>query len=143
MDEYGWVDWIISLEDIIEEIFWNIQDENDVEVVPIRKVWKNSWLVSPYVRIDEFLVESKLSFEELWLNEDEYDWETFSYLITSLLEWFPSEWEEIKIPLKDIYDDEIDFLKRGKSKELKVRNLIIKVKTVSDNNIWDLSISIV
>ena len=44
--------------------------------------------------------ESKLTFEELWLEEEEYDWETFSYLITSLLEDFPSEWEEIEIPLK-------------------------------------------
>ena len=58
MDEYGWVDGIISLEDIIEEIFGNIQDENDVEINPIRKVWKNSWNVSPFVRIDEFLEES-------------------------------------------------------------------------------------
>ena len=55
MDEFGWVDWIISMEDIIEEIFGNIQDENDVEIVPIRKNWKNCWTVSPFVRIDEFL----------------------------------------------------------------------------------------
>jgi len=143
MDEYGWVDGIISLEDIIEEIFGNIQDESDVEISPIRKVWKNSWVVSPFIRIDEFLEESKLTFEELWLNEDEFDWETLSYLITSLLEWFPSEWEEIEIPLKEIRDEEIWFLRKDDEKELPKRSLVIKVKQVEDNTIWDLRISVV
>lgn len=143
MDEYGWVDWIISLEDIIEEIFGNIQDESDVEINPIRKIWKNSWNVSPFIRIDEFLEESKLTFEELWLEEEEFDGETLSYLITSLLEDFPSEWEEIEIPLKIINDDEIWFLKKDEQKELPKRKLIIKVKQVEDNTIWDLKISIV
>ena len=143
MDEYGWVDWIISLEDIIEEIFGNIQDENDVEITPIRKVGKNSWTVSPFVRIDEFLEDCKLTFEELWLEEEEFDWETFSYLITSLLEWFPSEWEEIEIPLKNINDEEIWFLKKDEEKQLPERKVIIKVKKVEDNTIWDLKISIV
>lgn len=143
MDEYGWVDWIISLEDIIEEIFGNIQDESDVEISPIRKVWKNSWVVSPFIRIDEFLEESKLTFEELWLDEDEFDGETLSYLITSLLEDFPSEWEEIEIPLKNINDDEIKFLKKDEENELPERMLVIKVKQVEDNTIWDLKISII
>ncbi len=143
MDEYGWVDWIISLEDIIEEIFGNIQDENDVEINPIKKVWKNSWNVSPFVRIDEFLEESKLTFEELWLDEEEFDGETLSYLITSLLEDFPSEWEEIEIPLKTINDEEISFLKKGEEKKILERKLLIKVKQVEDNTIWDLKISIV
>lgn len=143
MDEYGWVDWIISLEDIIEEIFGNIQDENDVEITPIRKVGKSSWTVSPFVRIDEFLEDCKLTFEELWLEEEEFDWETFSYLITSLLEWFPSEWEEIEIPLKNINDEEIWFLKKDEEKQLPERKVIIKVKKVEDNTIWDLKISIV
>ena len=143
MDEYWWVDWIISLEDIIEEIFGNIQDESDVEISPIRKVWKNSWVVSPFIRIDEFLEESKLTFEELWLNEDEFDWETLSYLITSLLEWFPSEWEEIEIPLKEIRDEEIWFLRKDDERGLPKRSLIIKVKQVEDNTIWDLRISVV
>ncbi len=143
MDEYGWVDWIISLEDIIEEIFGNIQDENDVEINPIRKVWKNSWNVSPFVRIDEFLEECKLTFDELWLEEEEFDWETLSYLITSLLEDFPSEWEEIEIPLKTINDEEIGFLKKGEEKSIPKRKLVIKVKQVENNKIWDLKISIV
>jgi CBS domain containing-hemolysin-like protein len=128
---------------VIEEIFGNIQDENDVEVTPIRKIWKNSWNVSPFVRIDEFLEESKLTFEELWLEEEEYDWETLSYLITSLLEWFPNEWEEIEIPLKNTNDEEIWFMKKGEDKNIPERKLIIKVKQVEDNTIWDLRISIV
>ena len=143
MDEYGRVDWIISLEDIIEEIFGNILDESDVEINPIRKVWKCSWNVSPFVRIDEFLEESKLTFEELWLDEEEFDWETLSYLITSLLEDFPSEWEEIKIPLKTINDEEIWFLKKDEDKKIPDRMLVIKVKQVEYNTIWDLKISIV
>ena len=143
MDEFGWVDWIITLEDIIEEIFWNIQDENDVEVTPIRKVGKKTWIVSSFVRIDEFLEESKLTFEELGLNEEEFDGETLSYLITSKLERFPSIWEEINIPLKVINDDDIAFLKKDKDNILPERQLLIRVNQINDNTIWDLRISIV
>ncbi len=142
MDEFWWVDWIISLEDIVEEIFGNIQDENDVEITPIRKVWRNIWNVSSFVRIDEFLEESKLTFEELWLDEEEFDWETLSYLITSLLERFPTVWEEISIHLKRINDDDIEFLKKD-DKILWHRTLVIKVSQITDNTIWDLKISIV
>ena len=142
MDEFGWVDGIITLEDIIEEIFWDIQDENDVEITPIRKVGKQTWVVSSFVRIDEFLEESKLTFEELGLNEDEFDWETLSYLITSILERFPSVWEEINIPLKTVNDDEIALLKRGKDHSLPERQLSIRVNQINDNTIWDLKITI-
>lgn len=141
MDEFGWVDWIITLEDIIEEIFGNIQDENDVEITPIRKTWKNNWTVSSFVRIDEFLEESKLTFEEVWIDEEEFDWETLWYLITSILERFPTEWEEIIIPLKNRTDDDIEFLKRHE-KETLSRKLVLKVLQISENTIGDLKISI-
>ena len=140
MDEFGWVDWIISLEDIIEEIFGDIQDENDVEITPIKKVGKKTWIVSSFVRIDEFLEESKLTFEELWLNEEEFDWETLSYLITSILERFPSVWEEISIPLKTVNDDEIAFLKRWNENNLPERKLLIRVNQITDNSIKELKI---
>lgn len=144
MDEFWWVDGIISLEDIIEEIFGNIQDENDVEITPIRKVWRNVWNVSSFVRIDEFLEKSKLTFEELWLDEEEFDWETISYLITSILERFPNVWEEILIRLKKISDDDIEFLQKNDKEKISLnRSLLIKVMQINDNTIWDLKISII
>ena len=65
-------------------------------------------------------------------------------MITSLLEDFPSEWEEIEIPLKNINDEEILFLKKAEEeKNISERKLVIKVKNVEDNTIWDLKIYIV
>ena len=64
-------------------------------------------------------------------------------MITSLLEDFPSEWEEIEIPLKNINDEEILFLKKAEEeKNISERKLVIKVKNVEDNTIWDLKIYI-
>jgi CBS domain containing-hemolysin-like protein len=58
MDEYGGVAGLITLEDVIEEIFGDIQDENDIETTPIKKQGKNTRIVQSFVRIDEFLKES-------------------------------------------------------------------------------------
>jgi putative hemolysin len=135
MDEYGGVAGLITLEDIIEEIFGDIQDENDIETMPIKKQGRNSRIVQSFVRIDEFLDESGLTREEICINEGEFDGETLSHLITSLLERFPIEGEEISLKVRLLPVDK-------HSEERLEKTLTMKVLQIVGNTIGDVKISI-
>jgi CBS domain containing-hemolysin-like protein len=132
MDEYGGVAGLITLEDIIEEIFGDIQDENDIETCPIRQIDKHRRKMQSFVRIDELLHETNLNYDELGINEEEYDGETLSYLITSLLERFPSPGEEISFMIDNA----------GLESKNKEKKLNIKILQITGNTIGDLQVSI-
>jgi CBS domain containing-hemolysin-like protein len=89
IDEYGWVSWLITMEDIIEEVFWEIRDETDKEADEFVKLWKNSLRVESDVLIEDILSKFNLELEEIWLDEREFGWENLSFIITHILEWFP------------------------------------------------------
>jgi hypothetical protein len=69
------------------------------------------------------------------VNEEEFDGETLSYLITNLLERFPIEGEEIQL---DIFLHPVD----KHSEERLKKKLIIKILQITGNTIGDLKISI-
>ena len=94
MDEYGWVSGLVTLEDIVEEIFGEFVDETDKELTPIKNDW-DTYIVQWSVVIDDLLDHMNISWQDSGLDKNEYSWETVAYVITSELERFPEKNEKI------------------------------------------------
>ena len=94
MDEYGGVAGLLTLEDIMEEVFGDFKDESDLEETPIKKV-EDQFIVQWFVRVDDVMESLDIEFEHIGLEEAEYEGETISYFLTTYLERFPKVWEKI------------------------------------------------
>lgn len=69
VDEFGGTSGIISLEDVLEEIFGEVQDEFDEEEADIKKIAEDTYSVNAMIRLDE-LAEY---FEEEPIEDDDVD----------------------------------------------------------------------
>lgn len=69
VDEFGGTSGIITLEDVLEEIFGEVQDEFDEEEAEIKKVSDNTYMVNAMLRLDE-LAEY---FDEDAIEDDDVD----------------------------------------------------------------------
>jgi CBS domain containing-hemolysin-like protein len=72
IDEYGGVAGLVSLEDVIEEVFGDIRDEKDREVDGIKKVSKNVVETSSDELFENILELFDLDLEHVGLDEKEF-----------------------------------------------------------------------
>ena len=129
IDEYWWVAWLVTLEDIIEEVFWEIRDETDKEIDKIRKLWVNKFVIESDVLIKDILDKFSLELKDIWLNEDEFYWETVSFILTDKIERFPNVLEIIKFEVE-------------KNKDEDNENLEFKILDISDSKIGKIEVTL-
>lgn len=88
IDEFGGTAGIVTMEDIIEELFGEIKDEYDVEENICRKISKDTYLISGKVEVDYIN-------ERYGLNIPYGDYETLGGFITTKLGRIPIQGENI------------------------------------------------
>lgn len=90
VDEFGGTAGILTIEDLIEELFGEIRDEYDIEEKVVRKVDNNSYILSGKVEIDNLNEEHEFNIEE-------GDYETIAGYVTAKLGRIPARGETFKV----------------------------------------------
>jgi CBS domain containing-hemolysin-like protein len=106
LDEFGGTSGLVSMEDVIEEIFGEIEDEHDEDDLIEQKLDEKTYLLSARLEVD-YLNETYR-----W-NLPEGDYETLSGLLLTFTENIPVPGEKVLIPpytfvIQSTLDNRID-----------------------------------
>jgi len=109
LDEYGGTSGILTVEDIIEELFGEIEDEHDNDVQQEEQISKNEYIFSARLEVDYLNEEYKLNLPE------SENYETLGGLIVNHLGEIPEVGEIIKIEsfqfeIKEVGTTKIDLV---------------------------------
>lgn len=109
LDEYGGTSGILTVEDIIEELFGEIEDEHDTDVQQEEQISKNEYIFSARLEVDYLNEEYKLNLPE------SENYETLGGLIVNHLGEIPEVGEIVKIDsfqfeIKEVSTTKIDLI---------------------------------
>lgn len=91
IDEFGGTSGIVTMEDLVEEIFGDIEDEYDSKIRFVKQEGKNEFVLSGRVEIDTFNEDYNLELPE----SEEYS--TIAGLLLYYTQRFPKTYENIII----------------------------------------------
>jgi len=120
VDEYGGIDGLVTIEDLVEEIVGEIEDEHDLNVAPL--LWRRpdgSMVADARVPIEEF--EAKVG-PILTEDEREADIDTLGGLVTTLAGRLPTRGELFQHPASGMTIEVVDADPR-RLHRLRLRNL--------------------
>ncbi len=89
VDEYGGVEGLVTIEDIIEEIVGEIQDEYDVETQEVISEKSGVYLVNPMISIEDFNKRFKSAIPE------DTDYQTLNGFLQKVTGHIPEVYERI------------------------------------------------
>ena len=113
-DEYGGTAGLVTLEDVIEEIFGEIEDEHDKDDWLEEKISEDQYLFSARVEIDYLNETYGFQFEE----SDEY--ETLAGMIIHYLESIPEKDQVVKI---NDFEFAIEEVSERKIEKVRIRKI--------------------
>ena len=94
LDEHGGTAWVVTMEDVLEEVFGDIKDEKDKEEIYMRRMkWGKIEAVGT-VLVDDIIEEYDILAEDYGIPA-EYIGEPLSYVIMAVKEEFPDIGSEV------------------------------------------------
>ncbi len=93
IDEYGGTAGMVTIEDLIEEVVGDIQDEYDKEIIGVKKLSDNTFIVAGNVELDELMDQ----YPEITIEHDTHQFETVAGYILHHTGRIPKVNEKLRI----------------------------------------------